>query len=351
MSTNTSGRGLAAGSVSRRDFLKLGGAGLAGAALLGSFGCGVGGGGPDSSGNFPERDITWIVPFAAGGGTDVYARQMAPLMGENLGVNIEVRNEPGAGSLLGIREAANAQPDGYTITNFNPPSSTITQLAEGEEAGVDLRELTYIGQMGSTSYVVFAQQNFSGDDLQSAIDQYNSGDLSVIAGQERGGAVELLAELMKDQYDWDWQEYVGYEGGGDVAAAVLRDEAPIGIATDTAALSGVDAGDFKILAVMQNEESPLYPDAETAVEQGFPDLDYVARLTRVVAGPPDMPEEVRQRLQEALEAVVTSEDTQEWSEETGNPVEWANAEAARETTENSFQIEEEAPNLQELIGA
>lgn len=127
-----------AGSVSRRKFLKLGGDGLAGAAMLGSFGCSVGGGSQGGSGSCPQRDITWIVPFSAGGGTDVYARQMAPLMGEELGVNIEVRNEPGAGSLLGIREAANAQPNGYTITNFNPPSSTVTQLAEGEDAGVDL---------------------------------------------------------------------------------------------------------------------------------------------------------------------------------------------------------------------
>lgn len=349
MTTNPSGKGVAAGSVSRREFLRLGGAGLAGAALFGSFGCGVGGGGQGSAENFPQRDITWIVPFSAGGGTDVYARQMAPLMGEELGVNIEVRNEPGAGSLLGIREAANSQPDGYTITNFNPPSSTITQLAEGGDAGVDLRDLTYLGQMGSTSYVAFAQPGFEGDDLQSTIDLYNSGEASVLAGQARGGPVELLAELMKTQYDWGWQEYVGYDGGGDVTAAVLRGEVPVGLATDTAALSNVESGDLKVVAVIQSSGSPLFPDVQSAVDQGFPNLDYVASLTRVVAGPPDMPSEIRQRLEQALRAAVTSERTQQWSEETGNPVEWGNAQAARETTVESFRVEEEVPNLQEII--
>jgi tripartite-type tricarboxylate transporter receptor subunit TctC len=271
-------------------------------------------------------------------------------MAEELGVNIEVRNEPGAGSLLGIREAANSQPDGYTITNFNPPSSTITQLAEGGEAGVDLRDLTYLGQMGSTSYVAFAQPGFEGDDLQSTIDLYNSGDASVLAGQARGGPVELLAELMKTQYDWGWQEYVGYDGGGDVTAAVLRGEVPVGIATDTAVLSNIEAGDLKIVGVIQSTGSPLFPDVQTATEQNFSNLDYVASLTRVVAAPPDLPSEIRQALEQALRSAVTSEASQQWSQETGNPVEWGDAQTAQETTVESFRVEEEVPNLQEIIG-
>lgn len=300
-------------------------------------------------GEYPERNITWVVPFSAGGGTDTYARQMAPLMGEELGVNIEVRNEPGAGSLLGLRKVANAEADGYTITNFNPPSSTIAQLA-AKDPGVDLRDFTFLGQMGSTTYVVFANSDFEGDDLQSTIDLYNSGDAEVIAGQERGGPVELLAILMQDQYDFGWREYVGYEGGGDVTAAVLRNEAPVGIATDTAVQSGAEAGDFKVLAVMSNEKSPIFPDVQTAVEQGFPDLNYVSKLTRVVAAPPDLPEDIQAQLEEALKSAVTSDSTREWSEKTGNPVKWADGATARKTTEESFQVEEEVTNLQEIIG-
>lgn len=313
-------------------------------ALASATACGGG-----ESGGYPERDITWVVPFAAGGGTDTYARQMAPLMGDELGVNIEVRNEEGAGSLLGLREVANAEPDGYTITNFNPPSSTISQLA-AEDPGVNLRDFTFVGQMGSTSYVLFANSDFEGDNLQSAIDLYNGGEVEVIAGQGRGGPVELLAILMQDRYDFGWNEYVGYDGGGDVAAAVLRNEAPVGIATDTAVRSGVEAGDYKVLAVLSNEKSPVFPDVQTAVEQGFGDLNYVAQLTRVVAGPPDMPEDIQSTLEEALQAAVTSDSSQEWSEETGNPITWADAAAARESTEESFQVEDELPNLQEIIG-
>lgn len=338
--------------ISRGHFLRLSGAGLAGAAILGSAGCGVGSPGSNSSSeDYPERDITWIVPFSAGGGTDVYARQVAPLLGDELGVNVEVRNEPGAGSILGLREVANAEPDGYTITNFNPPSSTIAQLAEGDNVDFDLRDLTHFGSIGATSYVVFTRSDFEGDDLESAIELYGNGELTVLAGQERGGPVELLAELMKNRYDWDWQEYVGYEGGGDVTAAILRNEVPVGIASDTATLSGVDAGDLKIIATTQNTRSPLFPDIPTAVQQGYEDLDFVARLTRVVAGPPEVPQPIQQRLAQAIEAVITSERTRQWSEDTGNPVSWGDPQQALEATETSFQIEEEIPNLQELIGA
>ncbi len=307
--------------------------------------CGGGGGAPGGADaeSYPERNITWIVPFEAGGGTDTYARQIAPVLGDELGVNVEVRNVPGAGGLIGIRQVAEEEPDGYTITNFNPPSSTIAQIAEGEDAGVDLRNLDHIGGIGSTTYVVFARNDFPADDLQSAIEVYNNGDATVLSGQEVGGPVELLALLMKQRYDWGWEEYVGYEGGGEVTAAVLRNEAPVGIASDTAVQTGVEAGDFKVLAVLQNTETPVLPDAQTAVAQGYPDLDVVSRLTRVVAGPPDMPQEIRGKLTNALEAAVKADRTQEWARETGNPVDWFGPEAARKATVESFRVEEEVP--------
>lgn len=315
--------------------------------------CG-GGGAPGAADaeNYPERNITWIVPFEAGGGTDVYARQIAPVLGEELGVNVEVRNVPGAGGLIGLRQVAEENPDGYTITNFNPPSSTIAQIAEGEDAGVDLRNLDHIGGIGTTTYVVFARSDFPGDDLESTIEVYNKGDATVLAGQEIGGPVELLAILMKQRYDWGWEEYVGYDGGGEATAAVLRNEAPVGIASDTAVQTGVEAGDFKVLAVLQNTETSVLPDAETAVDQGYPDLDVVARLTRVVAGPPDMPPEIRKKLSDALEAAVEAERTQKWAEETGNPVDWLNTEDARKATVNSFRVEEEVPKdaLEQISG-
>lgn len=312
--------------------------------------CG-GTGGEGGGEDFPERNITWIVPFAAGGGTDTYARQIAPIMAEELGVEVAIRNVEGAASLRGLQQAAQAEPDGYTITSFNPPSSTISQLAEGEDAGVDLRDFTYLGIIGSTSYVAFAGAGFPADDLETAIDLYNSGEASVLAGQGRGGPVELLAVLMKNRYEWGWERYVGYDGGGDVVAAVLRGEAPVGIATTTAAQSNIESGDLKPLAVLQNTQSSVLPEAEPAVEQGLPDLDFAARLVRVVAAPPDMPEERQQKLEDALRAAVTAERTQEWSEETGNPVEWGDSEAAREATEESFRVQEEVPNIQEIIGS
>ncbi len=124
--------------------------------LVVAFATACGGGAPGGADaeDYPELNITWIMPSEAGGGPDTYARQIALVLGDELGVNVEVRNVPGAGGLLGIRQVAEEGPDCYTITNFNPPSSTIAQLAEGEGAGVDLRNLDHIDGIGSTSYVV-----------------------------------------------------------------------------------------------------------------------------------------------------------------------------------------------------
>jgi tripartite-type tricarboxylate transporter receptor subunit TctC len=299
---------------------------------------------------YPTRDITFVVPFGPGGGSDEYARQIGSQMAEILGTDLAVRNVPGAASLLGLREAMNAEPDGHTITTFNPPSSPVAQIAAGADAGVDLREATMIGGWGSSSYVVFAHPSVEADNLEDLIALYDSGALSTLGGQGRGGPVELLAELMKSEHEWNWKEYVAYDGGGEVLAAVLRNEVPVAITTDSTIVEQVKAGELKAIAALTQERSNALPDTPTAVEQGFADVSTVGGITRLVAAPPGLPEDIRKALTDALQEAIESDSTRQWAESTGNAVEFMSAEEATAVVQRSFEIEKTIPNLMDILG-
>lgn len=306
--------------------------------------------GAEQDGEYPSGTIEWIVPFGPGGGADNYSRQLTPLMSEELGVNIQIDNIEGVGGLTGMRDLAEADADGYTLGTYNPPATNVAEMAEGDNAGVDLRELTPIASYGIGGWVMIAQDDAPVDTLQDVIDQYQSGEWTTLGAEHVGGPTHLIAELMKERDGLEYDDYVGYEGG-EVSAAVLRDEVPVGILTDSAALSAVESGDAKVISVLYEPGSEFYPDAPTAVEQGFSDTTFVSRLTRAVWGPPGLDQEVVDVVADAVETAVNHESTQEWSDETGSPVEFGDASEVEEALEATYGIPDEVTNLEELLGA
>lgn len=303
----------------------------------------------DEDAEYPSDTIEMIVPFGPGGGADNFTRQLAPIMSEELGVNIQIDNIEGVGGLTGMRELAEADPDGYTLGTYNPPATNVAEMAEGDNAGVDLRELTPIASYGLGGWVMIAEADAPVDSLQDVIDQYQSGEWSTIGAEHVGGPTHLIAELMKDRDGLDYNEYVGYEGG-EVSAAVLRGEVPVGILTDSAALSAVESGDAKVISVLYEPGSEFYPDVPTSVDQGFSDISFVSGLTRILWGPPDLDQEIVDVVADALETAVNHESTQEWAEETGSPVQFADASQAEEVLDATYEIPDEVPNLDELLG-
>src|SRR5690625_1756951 len=145
--------------------------------------------------------LNFIVPSSVGGGSDLYARQIIPHMAKHLGVNFAIRNLPGDGTLRGVAQAARAQPDGATLTTFNPPSITAAQLQRGDRAPVDVRELTYIGQWGTSSMVLFANREFPHRAIPEIIEHYAQGNARVIGVAERGGVSTLHAALVRVSWD------------------------------------------------------------------------------------------------------------------------------------------------------
>lgn len=304
----------------------------------------------EEAGELDCARLDFVVPVAAGGGSDLYARTIAEQeMGPLLDQQVAVRNVPGDGQMLGVSEVFRADADGCSLTTYNPPSITIAQLARGEDAPIDIREAEYVGQWGTASLTLYGHVDSPGDTLEEVVELYQSGELTLYGAQDRAGPTELLGHLLRDTYGMEWQELVAYDGGGDLNAAILREEVPYGVTTDTSIQDLVDSGQAKVIAVLTDEPSEILPDAPTAVDQGFESLNFIAAFTRLVATTPGTPEPQRQALEDALREALETEEIQQWAAESGNPVSFADGESARQTVEDSFRIEEEIPNLEELL--
>lgn len=316
---------------SRRDFLKHTGAASA-AAMTGFAGC-MGGG----DGEYPNDDITYIIPFSEGGGTDTYARQFISHMGDELGVNIAIENVPGAASLRGTGQLYNSEPDGYTIGGFNPPSTPVSAMVNPPD--YDLTDLEGVGTYARTPFVVVANPDYEMEGFEDMVSRYANGDLEIFAGKERGGVDHVLALLMKnnDNYDIQWERYVGYDGSGPAVQAVISDEVPVSISTDTAAAGAAEDGRVDVLACLSSQGSAVFPDTPSVTDLGYDNIDFLGQLVRGIFAPEGTSEDQIQVLTEALEAALQTDEVQSWSEETGNVVEYGGPESASQAVADAFE--------------
>lgn len=303
----------------------------------------------DDDVDFPTEDIRYIIPFGEGGGTDTYAREMVPLMDDRLDVNIAIENISGAASLRGTGEAFYEEPDGHTIVAFNPPSTPVSEMVNPQD--FDLPTMEGVCTYARTPFVIVANSEYEIEGYEDLMDRYEDGDLEVFSGKERGGVDHVMALLMQELHGFEWDRYVGYDGTGPAVQATISDEVPACIATDTGAEAGVEAGDLDLVVSLVSDEgggTEVFPDLEDVTELGYDNIDFISNLTRGIYAPPDTPAERRQVIADVVEEVLETDHMQEWSEDTGNVVEFGSGERAREVLEEAYEVIPENVDLDEV---
>lgn len=331
--------------MDRRSFLKYSGAASV-AALSGLAGCS--GGGDSGGDSYPSGDLRYIVPFSEGGGTDTYARQIIPEMGNELGVNIAIENLPGAASLRGTGQLYNSDPDGSTFGGFNPPSTPVSAMVNPPE--FDLQDLVGVGAYARTPFVIVANPKYEIENMSDLLSRYQSGELTTFGGKERGGVDHVLALLMKgnSEYNLAFEDYVGYAGSGPAVQAVISDEIPASISTDTAAAAAASDNSVNTVACLSSEGTSVFPDLQSVTDEGLPNIDYLGQLRRCMFVPPETSDNVVETLTGALESALQTDRVQEWSENTGNVIEYGPPEAAENAVANAFEQIPENVDLEEI---
>ena len=260
---------------------------------------------------FPTRPIRYVVPFAAGGPSDIVARIMAPHMAATLGQPVVVDNRAGAGGVTGVDAIAKAAGDGYTFGIGSAGALAISpNLGRGTPYNpvADLAPITLAVLVPEPLVVPGASPFRSLADL-IADARARPGALT-FGSTGNGSMPHLAAEQLRAAAGLDIVQ-IAYNSGGQLATAILRNEVQLGFADLPVLLPNIQAGTMRALAVGTPERMSWLPDVPTFAELGLPSVDAsnwhgLVAPARTQAGPLDalrraaiaalQDPEVRQRL-------------------------------------------------------
>jgi tripartite-type tricarboxylate transporter receptor subunit TctC len=244
--------------------------------------------------SFPERPLTMVVTFTAGGSSDVLARAVANAMSSGLGKQVAVDNRPGAGGHVGAESVAHAVPDGYTIL-----FGTNGTLGIGPALYKNLRydpahDLSPVGILHKLPLLLIVNPSVPATNLRELIDyaRANPGRLS-FASAGPGTVSHLAGELFKDEAKIDIL-HVPYKGGGSTFPDLIAGRVSMMLETMPTALPLVRSGQMRAIGVTVKERSASAPDIPTLAESGLPDFDVSAWTGLFV--PAGTPRDIIERL-------------------------------------------------------
>jgi tripartite-type tricarboxylate transporter receptor subunit TctC len=266
--------------------------------------------------DYPEKPIEVIVGYSAGGGTDVMARTAAPFIEKYLGEgsSIVVKNMPGASGQIGVTEAANADPDGYTLGTFNLPGMMARTI--DREAGYDTESFTYLANVVNDPNVIVTSKKSGLDTLDKLIAEAKANPLAITVGMSSLGGDDHFALIKLQNLTETEFTIVPFKGSAPARTALMGGHVAMGI------LNISEVAEFQnelnVLGVATVERSPFAPDLPTFKEQG---LDLINGSMRGFIAPAGLPDDVTAKLLNAFSQLESDEEFLAAMAATANPVE------------------------------
>ncbi len=254
---------------------------------------------------FPEKPLTIICPWSAGGGTDRTARFVAELLSAELGQPVQVVNQTGGAGAVGHNAAANAAPDGYTIGNLTFEVNTLKYLGYSDLTPADFKPVLQFNQDASAVTVSADAPYNTVKELLDAIKSQPAGTF-VFSGSGIGTVWDLSRIAMLNKYGIapNKVKYVPSKGAAPAITELLGKHVDVITCSYPEVASQVEAGKLKTLAIMADKRNPQFDNIPTLKEQG---IDWSYGTWRGFAVPAETPDEVVKVLQDAMKNVVESE--------------------------------------------
>lgn len=273
---------------------------LAGAALLGLAGALPGAALAQAA--WPSRPLTIVVPFSAGGTTDILARILGKALEAELGQPVVIDNKAGAGGNIGAQAAARATPDGYTLLMGTVGTHAINQALYRSLPYSPLGDFAPVSRVAMVSNLLVAHPSRPYKSVKELIEhaKANPGKVN-FASSGNGTSIHLSAELFKTMTGVD-MTHVPYKGSAPAVADLLAGQVDIMFDNLPSVMPHVKAGKLRPIAVTSDKRSPELPDVPTIAEAGVP--GYSATSWFALFTHRKAPPETAQRLSAAVTKVL-----------------------------------------------
>ena len=250
---------------------------------------------------FPNHAVTLVVPFAAGGPTDVVARTLGASMSKALGQTVVIENKLGAGGTLAASYVAQAKPDGYTIFIHHNGMATATALYRKLPYN-PLTDFEYIGQVADVPMTLLAKKDTPADTLPAFVTYVRANKEKINLANAGLGAVSHLCGMLFQQAVGVELTTVPFQGTAPAMTALLGGQVDMLCDQTTQTIPQIKAGKVKFYGVTTKQRIAALPDAPTLDEQGLKDFEVV--VWHGVYAPKGTPREALDKLNEALRAAL-----------------------------------------------
>ena len=248
---------------------------------------------------WPARPITFLVPYGAGGYTDLVGRLTARYVEKALGKPVIVDHRAGAGGIVGTQAVANAPPDGYTFCVCSIGAVSIAPFDRNQKVGYDpVRDLAPVGIVSSIAQVVIVKKDLLVKTMAEFVSyaKANPGKLNY-GSSGAGGLTHYSVELFQARTGIK-AVHIPFKGGAPATTAVIAGEVDFSFANMTDGLPQVQSGSVRGLAVTSHKRSPYLPELPTVQETVLP--DFVVETWNGIMAPSKTPESIIRKLSEIL---------------------------------------------------
>jgi tripartite-type tricarboxylate transporter receptor subunit TctC len=249
---------------------------------------------------WPTRPITMVVPFAAGGSTDITARMLAEKLSGILGQSVVVENKTGAGGNIGAAAVARSTPDGYTILLHTSTLTANVSLYKNMGLNVQ-KDLIPVSQVALIPNVLMVNNNFQAKTLKDFVEVVKQKKVAINYGSSGSGASNHLAGVLFNNMVGGEMVHVPYKGGSLANNDLLAGQVQAVFSPLVEVLGFVDSGKLRPLAVTTKSRIAKLPDVP-AIAEVLPGYEIV--LWNGIFVPTGTPKEIVQKLSNAVQTVL-----------------------------------------------
>jgi tripartite-type tricarboxylate transporter receptor subunit TctC len=272
-----------------------------------------------ATGSAQTGPITLVVPFAAGGATDVVSRLVAQKLTGKLGRTVIVENVAGGGGMIGASKVARAAPNGDTLLMGTVSTHAINPLATTPSPYDPIKNFSHISLLATVPNVLLVHSSVKAQNVQELVAYLKSQPVPLSYGSSGVGTPpHLSGELFKAMAKVD-MVHIPYKGGAPAMNDLLGGQIPILFDVLTGAAGHIKSGSVRALAISTATRSPTFPNIPTISESGLP--GYETYTWNAVFGPAGMSRDLIESYSKALQAVVADPEVQtKLKELSANPV-------------------------------